>query len=253
MDLLYRSFQAKLARGDFNLATAAKKSVQPNSTEKPSTQTKPSQIKLPMFKMAPKTMTPPLPQQHQLVPHQQQAQHQQHQQMLLTSSASMSTLTQPTPVITSSPYASTELVMSNSCGTTASAAAAAVQNYNAQVAYLQQQNFLALGQHPFYASATFPTTAPSSASMFSFPAQFVWPTTAAHLGMAPTAQNSAATYATAGYPTLSSGGSLIGPDNFALFHNNPYLATASVGLKRPHSGDYETDASKRLRLATIPF
>ena len=234
MDLLYRSFQAKLARGDFNLATAAKKSVQPNSTEKPSTQTKPSQIKLPMFKMAPKTMTPPLPQQHQLLPHQQQAQHQQHQQMLLTSSASMSTLTQPTPVITSSPYASTELVMSSSCGTTASAAAAAVQNYNAQVAYLQQQNFLALGQHPFYASATFPTTA-------------------AHLGMAPTAQNSAATYATAGYPTLSSGGSLIGPDNFALFHNNPYLATASVGLKRPHSGDYETDASKRLRLATIPF
>ena len=273
MDLLYRSFQAKLARGDFN----PKKHI-PGNAEKSSTLTKPPtpSAKITTMKPPPKlpnhlAMTSPM---HQQQPSQRQysllgQDHQQHVQhhhhAMSSANATLSTLTSPTSVITTSPYTSTELVVSNSTTASVSASAAAVQSYNAQIAFLQQQqqqqqqqNLLTtLGQHPFYAAA-FQAASPSAAaaaaaaSLFSMPTQFVWPNASAQLGVASPAP-SAANFATA-YQTLPSTGALMSPDNYALFQSNPYLASASVSLKRPHPGDYEADASKRLRLAaTIPF
>ena len=279
MDLLYRSFQAKLARGDFN----HKKQLQ-GHLEKPSTLTKPPtpSAKFQTMKPPPKvpnhvtmTMTSHLQQQqpqrqytHLGHEHQQHVQHHHHAMNSISSicstNATLSSLTSPTSVITTSPYASTELVVSNS--TTPSVSAAAVQsyNYNAQIAFLQQQqqqqqqNLLnTLSQHPFYAAA-FQAASPSAAaaaaaSLFAMPTQFVWPTASAQqLGVAASA-SSAPNFAAA-YQAMPSPGALMTQDNYALFQSNPYLATASVSLKRPHQGDYDADGSKRLRLAaTIPF
>jgi hypothetical protein len=161
----------------------------------------------------------------------------------------MPTLNQTSSVVTTSPFTPANLVV-NSCGSHTAATTAAI-NYNAQIAFLQQQqqpqqhqNLLTLGQHPLYdPNAGFPVTA---ASLYTLPTQIMWP---AQLPMAAT--NPPAAY-TAAYPPAS--GSLISADSLALFQTHPYLAAASFGgLKRPHSGEFEADGAKRLRLSAMPF
>ena len=257
MDLLYRSFQAKLARGDFNNSSKKQQQQQQqqqHSSDKSSTVSRP-----PMKSNPTKTTIPNYYQQQQQQQQLQQLQQLQQQQQLhnghhLQCSNTASILSHAPPVITTSPMVAADLAVSqmNQTMTNYSNLAAA----NSQAAFLQQQqqqqqqNVLAMSQHPFYATSAFAGTNP--ASLFQLPPQFLWP---GQLGMVPT--SSAATFGTA-YPpppqaALPSAGSLIQPETFAYFQNNPYLA-AQIGLKRPHIGDYEEEgSSKRLRLTTIPY
>ena len=252
MDLLYRSFQAKLARGDFNNANKKQQQQQQqHSAEKPSTHSKAP----PTTHYSPAKLTSKMPNVfHHLHHQQQQLLHNGHELQCSNASVGLPSLSQPPPVMTTSPFTSADILV-NSNNTTA-----ALQNYsslaNAQVAFLQQQQqqqqqqqhgILSLGQHPFYSTPSFQASNPATASLFTLPPQFMWP---GQLGMVPT--TAAGPYATA-YPppqaALPTAGSIFPPETFAFLQNNPYLqATTSVGLKRSLVGDYEVDDSKRLRL-----
>ena len=270
MDLLYRSFQAKLARGDFNNNNNNNNQKQQqlqhhqqqhqHSTDKQATHSKapPTVTHFGPAKMTQKMSAAFFSPQHQQL--QQLQQHQQQQQFLHNGhelqcsnvSVGLPSLSQPPPVITTSPFASAGDILVNSNNSTA------MQNFsnlaNAQVAFLQQQQqqqqgILSLGQHPFYSTPAFQASSP--APLFTLPPQFMWP---GQLGIVPT--TAAGSYATA-YPpppqaALPTAGSLFAsPETFAFLQNNPYLqqATPSVGMKRSLIGDYgDVDDSKRLRL-----
>ena len=263
MDLLYRSFQAKLARGDFN----NDKKPQPpqqhqqqkqhqHSSEKSSTVTCSSPLKSnPTNKQT--TQVPLFYQfQQQQQQHLQQLQQQQQQHQQLTNghdiqcSVSIATLSQPPPVITTSPINTTDLLVNGQNQTVPNYTSLLTNMNFLQQQQQQQQSLLSMSQHPFYSTAAFQGASTTPAPMFSLPPQFLWPSP---LSMAPT--STVGSYGTA-YPPPQTGlpantGAIMSPETFAYFQNNAYLA--QMGLKRPHMADSDEDSCKRLRLATLPY